>query len=388
MRILLINTLYPPYSVGGAERSVKILAEGLVKKGHRVVVISLSDKELIEDINGVKVYRCKLENVYWPFNGETKKPVLHSLWHIVDAYNPLMCKKVYKIIKNEKPDIIHTHNLQGFSSNIWKIGEQSNIPNIHTLRDYWLRCPKTTMYKNNQVCESSCLDCMLLSIPKKELSQKVDAVVGISQFILNSHIKAGYFKNVKDKAVIYNSIRINKVNGSNKKIEDDFKVGFLGRISESKGIKLLIDKFKNTDIPLLIGGKGDEEILQYLTQLKAPNIKYLGYVNPSHFFRNIDILIVPSLWNEPFGRIVIEAYGCGVPVIVNDKGGLSEIVDHEKSGIIIDFDKDDIIQIVNKIRFNEKLLSDMKNAAIEKAKSFDGSSNDIQDYIKLYKKLS
>ena len=164
LRILLINTLYPPSQVGGAERSVKIISESLVKHNYEAVVISLSDQQAEEIINGVKVYRIELKNIYWPFEKETQKSLLSPLWHIIDAYNPWMRKEVERIIKSEKPDIIHTHNLQGFSTNIWNIGAKLSIPIVHTLRDYWLRCPKTTMYKNNQICKTPCLDCKFLSL--------------------------------------------------------------------------------------------------------------------------------------------------------------------------------------------------------------------------------
>jgi len=89
MKVALLNTLYHPYRIGGAERSVQLLAEGLVARGHKVVVITLDQPETPakkETINGVDVYRVPLHNNYWPFADSYRKPsiVRRALWHCRD----------------------------------------------------------------------------------------------------------------------------------------------------------------------------------------------------------------------------------------------------------------------------------------------------------------
>ncbi|GAB7213575.1 glycosyltransferase [Dickeya ananatis] len=74
MRILIINTLYHPYKVGGAEVSVQLMAEALVQRHHQVQVLCLTpEKQRSETvINGVAVCYVPLANDYWPFDGEKK----------------------------------------------------------------------------------------------------------------------------------------------------------------------------------------------------------------------------------------------------------------------------------------------------------------------------
>nr|WP_250143556.1 glycosyltransferase [Escherichia coli] len=72
MKIMILNSLYYPYKFGGAEVSVQLLAEELVKKNHEVRVVTLNDEGSIkkEVLNGVKVISLPLKNRYWPFSSE------------------------------------------------------------------------------------------------------------------------------------------------------------------------------------------------------------------------------------------------------------------------------------------------------------------------------
>lgn len=77
MKIMIFNSLYYPYRVGGAEISVQLLAEELVRIGHDVKVITLHEqKSRLEDVlNGVKVVYLPLKNIYWGFPNKTKSKI-------------------------------------------------------------------------------------------------------------------------------------------------------------------------------------------------------------------------------------------------------------------------------------------------------------------------
>jgi glycosyltransferase involved in cell wall biosynthesis len=105
----------------------------------------------------------------------------------------------------------------------------------------------------------------------------------------------------------------------------------LGRISPEKGIELLIDELmKDTSLnwKLTIGGTGDGD---YVASLKAryndPRVRFLGHVDASSFLRELDVLVVPSRWNEPFGRVIVEAYSQGIPVVGANTGGIPEVIE-------------------------------------------------------------
>ena len=170
------------------------MAENLVNDGNDVVVISANNESYIDVINGVRVYYENTKNLYWSFNEQESKTALQKfIWHGLDAYNIRIKKRISAIFEQENPDIVHTNNLSGISILVWKIARQRGIKLVHTIRDYYLICPKTTMFKNQSNCESQCLDCRIFSYSKKKLSIYVDAVVGVSNFVLDKHLKLGYF---------------------------------------------------------------------------------------------------------------------------------------------------------------------------------------------------
>ena len=107
-------------------------------------VVSLSSQAGVRvgQVNGVKVYYVHLKNIYWPF-GHPEVPVIAKpLWHAIDAYNPFMASVIGDILDAEAIDVVHTHNLTGFSVSAWRQVKQRGLPLVHTLRDYSLLCPE------------------------------------------------------------------------------------------------------------------------------------------------------------------------------------------------------------------------------------------------------
>jgi glycosyltransferase involved in cell wall biosynthesis len=338
MKIVIFNTLYHPYQVGGAERSVRALSEEFYSLGNEVLVITLGENEDFFNLNGVRVKVLKLENKYWPYNESEKKTLEKLQWHIRDMSNNKYNKSVKSILNSFNPDIVFTNNLSGFSTNIWGIARELNIKIVHTLRDYYLQCSKTTKFKNGENCKNICLECNLLSKIKKRNSDNVDFLVGISKYILDDHINNGFFKDIPQK-VIYNGFDLPLKR--EKKIENSLETvtfGFIGQLNESKGIELILESFKSTkktNWKLQIAGKANDRYINKLNKINnSENITFLGYVESSAFFKSIDVLIAPSIWNEPFGRVVIESIFNNTPVIGSHRGGITELLSNNPNFIV------------------------------------------------------
>lgn len=349
MKILIFNTLYLPNQVGGAEKSVQLLAEGLVSLGHDVSVVSTSDETFSNILNGVKVYYVNVPNLYWCKN-PSNISILKPFWHLIDSCNPFL-GYINKIINDEKPDVIHTNNLAGLSVNVWRLAKKNKIKIVHTLRDYYLLCPKSTMYHKNKKCDSQCFSCKMYSLPKKYLSRHVDNIVGISKFVLDKHLSLGYFQNAKSH-VIGNSIEIPKKNSIKEKNSKITTFGYVGRLEKSKGIEWLIEQFNNIACESVIleiyGKSSSNEYYRYLENLKTtPFIIFKGRKPIENIYPNIDTLIVPSLWNEPFGRIIVEANSYSVPVIVSSSGGMKEMIINGKNGFVY-HNKEEFIGLINR----------------------------------------
>lgn len=337
MKILFFNELYTPFKTGGAEVSTQLLAEGLVQLGHDVMVCTTCNKNSERYVNGVHVVYIKIKNIYWPYEKKKHSSLLSFIWHIIDINNILYRQAFDNVFHSFKPDVIHTSNLSGFSCYVWKIAFSFKIPIVHTIRDYYLMCLKCTMFKNLE-CNSQCKECRLFSYVKKRLSHNVNAVVGISKFVLNKHLQNKYFTNAKIKSVINNPVGNGAV--SNWKKVKTGNIGYIGSISSSKGVDLLVKAFssiKSNEYKLLIAGNGNNEYIKYLKSLSnKDNIEFVGFVRSTDFFKNIDLLVVPSQWQEPFGRVVIEAISNGIPVIASKKGGITEILEGRLEGILFD----------------------------------------------------
>lgn len=369
MKILIVNTFYYPNMVGGTEQSIKLLAEGLSSIGHEVYVLtgdsSKSSKE-IDIINNINIIRL---NIKERFNYGFKKVVRKGL----EIRNILFRNKINEILDEIRPDIIHTNNLFYISPVIWKIAHEKNIKVIHTLRDYWGICPKCTLLnKNCEICSKGKLLCKLHKKNYKLYSKYVNLVTAPSKFTLDLYNENGLFNDIPNK-LIYNAIDIdlnehkNLVQQKLKRENLNIKFVFLGSLEVHKGVKFLIETFlqiKNNNIELIICGDGS--LRNYVQEAcnKDNRIKYKGKVDKKEkikILEDSDVMIVPSIWYEPFGRVIIEAYKYAMPVIACKIGGIKELLNDQVSiGITVNCKKElevSLNRLSNRIEIKKYLPS-------------------------------
>jgi glycosyltransferase involved in cell wall biosynthesis len=331
MKVLVVNTLYPPYVVGGAEKSVSLLCEALARTGIEVVVVSLypGQASLVETINGVKVYRLPLDNVYWAFDQKDHSPLLKMQWHLRDIWNNCARARLSVIFDNERPDIVHTNNLIGFSVAVWAEAQSRSLSIVHTLRDYSLLCRRSSLFRNGRICERRCLDCTIMTMPAKKLFRRVDSLISNSRFLLDVHVSKGYFAK-RDGNVIFNIMEaVDPIDTAKYQRNSSLTFGYIGKIGQEKGIEVVLDattKIKHLDWRLKIAGRGPE---QYVSRLKKafpdPRIEWLGFVPVCDALRQVDVTIISSIWFEPLPRVLIESLAYRRPTICSTAGGISEI---------------------------------------------------------------
>lgn len=343
MKLLLVNALYPPVVLGGAERSVQFLAEFLAQSGHEVVVATTVPRResRVETLRGVRVHYVGLRNIYWPYGPRQPAPVTRMLWHALDIWNPLMAKAFDRILEAERPDLVHTNVIAGFSPAIWRVVKRRGIPLVHTLRDYYLICPKSTMFKAGRNCDRACRLCSIYAAPKRAMADHVDVAVGVSRFVLDRHRRLGFFGKSDSHEVVNNAYE--RANGRPNEPATGpqaLRLGYLGRLHPSKGVERLLEACSRPNggaRELLVAGQGEDGYESDLRRrFAAPNIRFLGFVKPEELFSAIDVLVVPSLWHEPLPRTVFEAYAHGVPVIAAGRGGIPEMVEEERTGLVFE----------------------------------------------------
>lgn len=394
MKVLIFNTLYYPYQIGGAERSVQLLAESLKINGDEVTVVTLHEGNKIEKIthNGVSVIKLPLTNFYWPW-GEAKNGLTKLLWHLCDIYNIKMRKVLEAVLKDKTYDIVHTNNLCGFSVAVWNWAKKQGLPIVHTARDYYLLNPNAKLFRKGRNHSPRTVDSLFFSFIKKKNSSKVTQFVGISHYIKDLHVSNGFFKN-NISSVIYNSIAVREIATQRSKIyrEDErIVLGYLGRIEDNKGIEFLLSSLEmvgNGVFNLLVAGNGDEKYISFLKERYSNvSFEFVGTVNVVDFFPEIDYLIVPSLWHEPFGRVVVEANSYSIPVIASNRGGIPEIIIDGKTGFVFDAGNDNalikLLQEIVALDSNRYRLISMNAFAF--SQNFN-SEKVMSEYTKIYSK--
>jgi glycosyltransferase involved in cell wall biosynthesis len=374
---LFVSALYHPNCVGGAEKVVHTLAEGLLQEGHRPVVVTTQEgaSDRVAHVNGVKVYYVGLKNLYWPHAREERSALAKAVWHGIDGYNAPMARAVGRVLDAERPDIVHTHSLTGFSCAVWNQAKSRRLPLIHTLHDYSLMCPKTSMFKQGRNCEGQCTTCTLYTSVSKRLSHKVDHVVGVSRFILERHLACGYFRHGPQARVIYNALAGRPASEPGRgQSGRPLQLGYVGQLVATKGIGELVRQMAHwqpSQCELVVAGKGSAKYEALLRESAPNNVRFLGFVDPAEVYRSIDALVVPSRWEEPLGMIVPEAYMHGVPVIVARRGGLPEMVEEGRTGLVYEpLEPDGLRAAVDAIARDRPLLAEMRRLALAKANRF------------------
>jgi glycosyltransferase involved in cell wall biosynthesis len=336
MKILIISSLYPPHVIGGAEKAAAELAEAMVRRGHVVVVVTLHPgrTEIVEDRNGVRVYRLPIDNFYWPFGRQKKpSPLVRLAWHIREMWNPVASRRIGKILDAEMPDVVNSHNVCGFSLAAWREVKRRKVRLVHTMHDCYMLCSRSVLFRSGNNCKRRCLDCQVLTFNRRDLSRLPDSLVSVSQYTLQEHVTRHYFEGVP-ATVIYN---IHGTTGppplrqglDSEKISNDLVFGFIGRVEEEKGIETLLlatGQLKPPNWRLRIAGKGLDSYVQKLSgRFSDRRIEWLGFTNAADFYSSVDVVIIPSLLNEALPYVCVESLHSGKSLICALSGGIPEI---------------------------------------------------------------
>lgn len=339
MRILHFNVLYPPNVRGGAERFVATLAQEQAKRGHTVGVVTLSrEPEAARQEDSVTVYRIGHGGLFWFDDwGKHSAPIRYAN-KMLTNWNPITLPRVRDVVRRFRPDVVNSHCMLAFAVDSWKAATERQIPVVHALHEFNLVCRNTNAFRNGHMCASMCLACRI-NEPKRWLSRRVSAIVGVSRDVLQRHLDFGFFNHIppERRSVIWSMSPLAVASRTSRPVDAPFTIGFIGRIVPEKGLEDLLDaiaKLPPGGWRLLVAGKVSPPL--DLADLKARvanlPVEWLGPVAAADFYRQVDLLVVPAIWADPGPLVVHEAFANGVPVVGTRMGGITDFIDEGVTG--------------------------------------------------------
>ena len=342
MKLLLVSEYFPPKVMGGGEINVFLIAKALVKKGMEVFVLTSYHKGLqkYEEKEGIKIIR-KLKT------GATASGLIDNLKRSFFSAE----KEVRRLHYEQKFDRIHLFGTAIISA---KKLSKLNVQIFATIESYPTLCPKgDRMYLGKKECKHIC------SFSKFAVCQQKSSEIGkmknkwyfkynpLFLFYVYRHYKklndslkyckliaiSNYVHNVllqhKQESIIVPNF-INKMDidvVKNKKP----KLIYLGSLIEYKGPQILLKAIEGLNCRCDLYGEGilKPKLLQMIKGMKLDAEIYapVPYDRIPEIYASADLIIFPSIWPEPFGRIAIEAKAAGKPVIASNIGGIKETAD-------------------------------------------------------------
>jgi glycosyltransferase involved in cell wall biosynthesis len=317
VRILLANAYGADRFHGGAERYVRDLRDGLTRRGHTVAVLA-SFKARSDDSEDLHT----LHDSDWQTSA-----VRRRLNHVEDWIGALP-RSADGVLAELAPDLMHTNTLSGMSTGIWELARRRGIPIVHTIHDYHLLCPRTSLRRRDgSPCHPSPLLCGARSRRLAHWKSGVSVVVGVSRHVLQRH---GGFFDADQPRTIVRPPRV-PVAGAEGAVPPQrlTRLGYLGTLNADKGVALLLaaaPELARRGIDLRIAGGGPLEAEVGSTS----GVDYAGRLqgdDVGRFLASCDAGVVASQWEDPAPFTPLEWLATGRPVIATTNGGLPELTE-------------------------------------------------------------
>jgi glycosyltransferase involved in cell wall biosynthesis len=339
MRIAIYNDWWSPDLVGGAEKTALALAEHLrISYGRsNIAIYTLSNsnvtvREIDENLIITRLRSRTFRSRY----------SIGILIKIFEKIRVLLGRATRNLVISEmlsfEPDVILLHNIDrlgvNFASHFRKV---STIPIIRIQHDLGDTCIYRTRFHkvSKKNCIHTCTTCKIKESHFRHQSKNYDVMISVSKFVDST------FRRLKfnPRASIYgypNNDRI-EFNSSHFYFDElpTLRLGFVGRVVPEKGIEVVLNSMfllkalHNKNASLTICGAGSARYFKSLRKLASKlevELNLLGYQESPFdtLAGKIDAVVIPSIWQEPLGRIPMESLSRGLPCFVSEIGGLVE----------------------------------------------------------------
>lgn len=348
MRVLLVSDFYPPY-IGGVEHHVHQLAHGLTERCHNVAVATLAGQEDTGVGADGEVTVHRLEGLVHRFGGLFTRADRPWAPPIPD---PGLAQALRSVVKQHQPDIVHGHD--------WLLRSllpvlPKSIPLVSTLHYYSRSCAKKNLLRNGAACPgpslSRCVPCSLDHYGSLKGLPIVSAArvgaawerratattVAVSSACAAGNEGSGSEGGGSEVEIVANALIQGEPAPHVADLPDEPYILYVGDLRPEKGVPVLLEAYDGIEghkPPLVvIGGMGDLE-----NSARSGSVRFLGerpHGQVLTAFANCMFTVVPSIWAEPFGLVVLEAMGAGKPVVASAVGGIAEIITNGEDGLLV-----------------------------------------------------
>ena len=378
MKILVISNLYPPHFVGGYELAGKEIVDRLHARGHEILVLT-SMFGLAEPI---------VDGAQLPEGRNGEYPVIRQFDHcygqpdnlsVIDiplsAYNEYVLKKH---AAEFHPEVIYLWNFHGLSmQSVMQAVLDTGVPYVFHAMDYHL----LPQHGLPQWQEESV---------RRFLSRKECRIIAMSGTVRRKFVATGY----QQTQLVYHGVEMLLEPGDRQ--NHPRKLLYTGQIREGKGVHVLLEALKRVkdvfpDISLDIFGGGDERYesqLKNISQANSLPVVFHGSLPREELlqrYAEYDVFVLPTLREEPFGIVMIEAMNAGLPVIASNAGGPTEIIVDGETGLLFkQGNADELTKAIIRLCKDDALyqtISDNGYQLVKERFDIDNSVSQIEEIL-------
>jgi glycosyltransferase involved in cell wall biosynthesis len=325
MRLALITNTLPPEGRGGAEAYVAALARELAER-HDVLVLTGARSSLDE------IPTQRLPGL--PQLSHSANPARKAAWHALDQWLPGVHRSARNALEDFRPDVVHSHAVQGLSAAVFTAIRGVGARHVHTAHDLGLLCARVTMTRDGEFCGGRCLTCRVQRIVRaRAAASRLDLLIAPSDHVRKRHLEAEV---VPPERALTIRQGTDAAPGRSRPVDGLAKpqLGYLGTLSRIKGVATLLESFSSAPPHwrLAIAGSGELEPLVRARAAEDPRVSFRGRVEDEAkeaFLAELDLILIPSEWEENAPLVAVEAAVRGLPAVVSDRGGLPETAEAE-----------------------------------------------------------
>lgn len=394
MKVFIAIHHYPPRFHGGAELRAHRTARALQALGHQVQVFCIES-----------VHHGPHGDIAWQdevYEGIPLRRATFDYHKIPDPFrfryrNPWIENHLKSYLAEVQPDIFHLFSGYLQTGGALEAAFANQIASVVSLTDYYFVCSRINLVTtSHMVCNfantpEACLACairekrrnryierfipgfmdfMVKRQPARQQAfaqrasylasvlNRVDRVIAPSQFLRSIHVQGG----IQPEKIVYSrqgrDFAPQATSEPAGQPSDLLRVGFIGQLTHIKGAHILLQAMQRLPgLPIQVELYGDhDKFPAYVLKLRKlarrdKRIHFRGRFSAdqmSQVYRSLDVVVVPSIWYENSPNVILEAFGHKTPVITSNLGGMAELVEDGRNGLL--FTVNDPLSLADQLR--------------------------------------